>query len=365
MGPFRTTRSWITMILLAGLAGLGIWLAFGGLHGDGRGVAWRLRRSERFNKDLQGLAENLRDYHEAHGRYPTNDEGLAALDTWTATHPLQFGYYPEENYFGRHSGLGEILATWPWIWTPGRVAELVENQGSPQAALEEIALMADSFYGDPMDDEVLAQFKSEGQEMRETTLAVDKANRLYVLGPAGPISPRLLPYVYENRNGLDASVFAGSHATDDEPYAVKVDEGVYVWSLGGREAWQDYRKAWWSYNLPRMLGGAILAAVVAILVIAWLRKSDWRGRYILAAGLGLLGIGVTVLGRATCYIMASGVRRNPEITAQRRALLDTYHNNGVIGEEAYRRAVEAIENIGRAPKVETPESDGQEGSSNE
>jgi hypothetical protein len=52
------------------------------------------------------------------------------------------------------------------------------------------------------------------------------------------------PFIYENRSGLPHSSFSRSAADEDAGgrYSIKVDNGIYVWSVAGKRCDESYRR---------------------------------------------------------------------------------------------------------------------------
>lgn len=170
-------------------------------------------------------------------------------------------------------------------------------------------------------------------------VAIDSDDRLWVIGEGGVFSPWWLPYVYENRSGLTAGSFEGSpvDAWGSGRFSVRVDEGIYVLSVAG-ELWDDeYRADWWWRNWPRFAGAALIAAAVALAFILRRRMKNTAA----AVGFGMMvGFGAHATGWSTCYVMSPLFhRRDPAAVERRRELLEKYHDQGVIGDEAYRKAL--------------------------
>ena len=63
---------------------------------DDRGQWWLRSHLTIIRDQLDGLRNHLRRHKEAHGRYPTNDDGLAVLDNFEARFTVYFYRDPAE-----------------------------------------------------------------------------------------------------------------------------------------------------------------------------------------------------------------------------------------------------------------------------
>ena len=209
------------------------------------------------------------------------------------------------------------------------------DMGCPMDASESESLQAD-----------------EGWEPVPVTLAIGKGDNIFIVSEAGVLSPWHIPYVYENRNGIDAILFADSPADEGRSnrFAVDVDDGIYVYSLGARSFLQSRNARWREHYIPRFIGLGVFVAACSLLVILWRRSR--RARYVgVAAILVGAAVGVVTGGtRATCYIMMPLFsHRDEQAIVQQRQLLDSYHERGIIGDEAHRRATEALNQPNQTP----------------
>jgi len=244
----------VAVILIAATAGVGAFLAAGYGH-DGRGMSWLDEHLAFIRKQLEGLKDSLRLYKEAHGRYPTNDEGLAVLDTFESRFKTRFAL-PKQEMRGAYGGLLGGSGFWPRELEICLEVFRIRNERSPETADEFFSTcriqpsQALSLKG--LD---LSRLGDEWS-VYDLEMAIDRNNNLYVLTPGGVVSPWHIPYVYENRNGLDAALFADSPANDDgrRRYSVEVDDGIYVYSVGGQSYAEEYDAAWRRRNVPRFAG---------------------------------------------------------------------------------------------------------------
>ena len=190
-------------------------------------------------------------------------------------------------------------------------------------------------------------------EAVEFESAIGKNDSLFILSPAGILSPWRVPYVYENRNGLDPSLFADSpaHADGECRYSIRVDEGVYVSVVGGERHVERYNRAWWAHHSPSVWGIGLLAgalvSVVVLLLISW--KLSLTGLLVGAASAACAALPGVATG-ASCYIMTPLFSRDPrEMIALQKDLLQKYHGRGVISDATYQKAMAAIEAVPMTP----------------
>lgn len=122
-------------------------------------------------------------------------------------------------------------------------------------------------------------------------------------------------------------------------WAAKVDD-VYVWSVGGRQYQQELDELRRS-NLWYEAFGYVLLAVAVLLIMPLFRSTV---AMVVAAAALVLSSSAGQLTQSTCYIMSPlFCSRRGEMTAVQRDLLEKHHAAGVIGEEAYRHALRAID----------------------
>lgn len=164
------------------------------------------------------------------------------------------------------------------------------------------------------------------------------------------------PFIYENRRGIDRSKFADSGATLDTKrlYSVLVDNGIYVWSLGAKQA-QETLDLWH----PRLSAANHVVVLIALVFVGlFVRDSIMsRGRPNSAVMRWSDGIGSTFVGLAlaviipamllpmlakTCYEQSVMWMRKPKLTADYRILLTKYRDRGIISGPAYRKITDAM-----------------------
>lgn len=129
-------RKVLVFIAVLALAAIGTFLAAGS-GSDDRGVHWMRSHLDAIRSELDGLAGHLRRFKEKHGRYPTNDEGLAALDTFEARFQVPFGGGDDATGDPR-SGGAWLHGLKPWAWYPrDKVKEYRAKHGRAPANLDE------------------------------------------------------------------------------------------------------------------------------------------------------------------------------------------------------------------------------------
>lgn len=345
--------AYVVTIVVA--SALGTYLVTG--YGQDDRGRWRARwvRSHLvvIQNQLAGLKSHLLKYKDAHGRYPTNDEGLAALDNFEARF---------ETYLYRrlHESPGEMprppRRRYPELG--GRSREVLQAYRSmrsddPQEARQRL-LDVLGFSDEPLDEE---QLRARKLEPVKAVLVIGDGDNIFVLGPTGALSPWLVPYVYENRNGLSQAKFEGSPADSDKKgrYSVRVDDGVYVSSVGGQLYAERLDRMWWKDNGPRFVGAGLLlvAVVFLVMMIRTSKKAAIAGAVAMLLS-GVAGFGLTILfGLTVLYIVCYGSPgffsyRDPKMIARQKELLVKYHSRGVLGDQAYKRALSALE---RSPTI--------------
>ena len=316
-------------ILIGATAGFGTFLACG--YGqDDRGITgydWELSI---IAHQLADLEEMLGEYRKTHGRYPTNDEGLAVLDTFAARFAVPSERDPAGDW-PRYAEYGRFF----WQASQDCIRRYREETGHVPRNHEELIAAQGSV---PDRHAPPAVFRAE--------LAVGRQDNIFLSTPAGALSPYRLPYVYENRSGLPPDAFADSPANDgDKRYAVEVDEGIYISAVGGRELAKGARDAWWEYQTPRFVGAGMIVLAVVMSLAMVRPKRLLRAAGAVMLGTAALGAIADRLGTASCYIPGEMFAfRSPELVSQQKELLRKYHAAGVINDATYARSLEAIDN---------------------
>jgi hypothetical protein len=333
----KSSKSGVPILLIGGLCLAGVILLASSIFADGRRTWHSEGELEVIQAHLPVLKALLKDYADQTGHYPTTNEGLSPLislfDTqitithigrWEMPYEQQRGWWAPSRQLGRGAlGFQRGIILQQIVHPEDRLAILSAKEMSDFRPL-------------PSSDdggEITVVWREHGDELEYLLVADD----------AGIYSPSLLPFMYENRRGLRPELFGDSPANEDanRRFSIEVDDGIYVYSLLGRELIAELRAAQlWAWGLASAGVACLLGALV---LVFWPRpgKAGRLGMW-LAVVVGSIVFGTA--GRTTCYIMAPlFYRRRPEIIAQQRKLLDEYHERGVINDETYARLVRGTE----------------------
>jgi len=299
---------------------------------------------------LGELGRLLREYKDVHGRYPTNDEGLAVLDNFGARFELTF-YHDPDNPPDR------LRYRVPY-WLHHSEHMIDGYRGEYGRAPQSVEDLKQSWAWQALNqhDEYNRDRRLEPVPME---VAFGGGGSLFFFSPAGVLSPWLVPYVYENRRGMDRGAFRSSRVERDKKgrYSIQVDEGVYVYSIGGQLHAERKDRARWAPHAYR-LAGCGLVLISAVLVVVLIRRSK---KLALVGGVAMLvsaGAMVTREMKAydmTCYLPSTPAPfsyRDSRVVARQRKLLDSFHKRGVIGDETYAKALSALE---RGPMTGEPD----------
>jgi hypothetical protein len=307
-------------------------------------MGWREDHLTVIQEQMAQLKELTLEYGKAHGRYPTNDEGLAALDTFISRFNITLYRATDSNGLFVYDSCRPPLGFLSHLKI---FAEVLRKEPGHLPAPGQAAprFMPNLFSEEPKKPERPYQaFAAE--------LAVAKNGEVYIITPGGIDSPWLLPYIYENRNGLDSSAFAHSPVNRDAAgrYSVRVDDGVYIYSAGGESYARVVfvQRVWAIALLAASLAMFITAIVYAVKNVRQARRrvvafsSSWNAVFgtVLAAGV------IAVINTPMCYAMIPLFSvHEPKMAARQRELLDKYRAAGVISEETYRKSLAAVEPV--------------------
>jgi hypothetical protein len=309
-----------------------------GYSTDDRNVSGYQADLNLVQNQLAEIKTLLQAYKESHGAYPSNNEGLAVLDTFATRFPLTLHSEKDK----RDVELSRLMtwATWE-TWLGSRGGSGPEDRPRPGCRFpsnaEEFGRALPHVYlPSPGDGGAASAFTID--------IAFSPIGRVFVISPAGVLSPWRIPYGYENRTGADPQKFQGSPADADTwgRWSVRVDDGIYIYSTDGKAWAAGHDTAWWGHYLPRFFGGALLlGALVAGLVIF---RTGGRANLWVLLVAALAGGTASTVFTATCYAL-SPLARYPSAraVAEQRELLDKYHERGVINDETYAKAVTALE----------------------
>lgn len=270
---------------------------------------------------LAELSDRLRSYKARHGRYPTNDEQLGVLDDFELRFPVRVK--PGNGASPNPSGIRWMGVWYRQGWQVSTLRELVgRSLAQQQKETESLYLTAD---------------------VPGIEIALGKRDVILVFRDGLACSPWGIPYVYENRNGLGASAFSGSPATDpDGRYSLKVDDGIYLCSISAKGPARELAALEGRKSIRQVTGWVMIGLSVVILLWWTFRVYPGPG---FAGWLAMLislpaGAGTTV--GHTCYSMSALFSyRDPATIAAQQELLAKYRDAGVITDATYKRAIEA------------------------
>lgn len=269
---------WLYLILGAVVLGAG--LAFVANYERSQGLMYHCVRLRVCAKEMAAIARYLKDYQKERGRYPTNDEGLFALQR-------------------------------------------------------------------------LARDSSRTSETLNSRSPVHWCR----VTDSGILSPWGEPIIYENRHGLEPSLFAFSGATadSDRHYSRKVDEGIFLWSVAARQAHKEYTS-----GRRRVVAAAVLVVSASLALVALFVRGTLLvvGRHLTglrrAARLALSFAGgavvflvaavvsQTVNPITSCYAWSTLTRRSPKLTKDYTAVIYKYRERGIISGATYKKITEAL-----------------------
>jgi len=339
-------RAWGLLCLVGGF--LLLWP-----YADDRSLYWHRRHLEMIDYQLQGLKDLLRDHKNTYGRYPSNDEGLAALENFDSRFTLSYHRTLHEARWMDSSGFIGDGSSRSW-WQKSRASLKRFRDRHGRAPRDRRDFFQTEIGYAFRDKERMGELE---QRPTEVEFAIDRHDNIFLHDSAGVLSPWLLPYNYENRNGVHADAFCGSPADGDRwGCSVLVDNGVYVFSSGGYVYAQEFRRMWWQRNGPRMLGVSLITIGIVMAIHGVVRTRYRRPLLGLLAVIPgfLCGGGLSVMNRATCYVMSELFsHRSPKMVAVQMKLLDKYRDTGVISEDTYQRAVSATRREKPAPGSQT------------
>jgi hypothetical protein len=294
---------------------------------------------------LADIKELLQDYRKAHGRYPSNDEGLSVLDNFESRLKMHFITFANPDaddvldYDSGHPAGG--------FWAEARRNLQIfrmQNGHAPRSA-KDLEFTSFDYYES-------RSLQGKQPPSIELEVAVTKNDNLLIPTHQGILSPWLLPYVYENRSNLDAAAFEFSPVNRDPNgrYSVCVDKGIYVYSVGAKNYAEINDRLRQENVTIQLVGMSFLLVAIALSILA-IRAAEHRLKagfmVTIAMGLStLLGPGLYGLNTATCYYMIPFFsRRDPQMVVQQKDLLDKYRAAGVISEETYKKSLAAVEPV--------------------
>jgi len=257
--------------------------------------------------DLLDIAKHLKAYRAKNNRYPTNDEGLTVLSELKA----------------------QLIEEYEYLPVP--MGKRPKGKGS-------------AYYGS-----LGGMCSFEG----------------------GILSLWFEPFIYENRNGLPGNLFNDSPVNNDKEglYSIRVDKGVYVYSVGAISYYQDYVDALAKRTRTRIIVWCLpVISFILLIIFIYLfiraknpgnKTTKWLVKLLKVVG-GILMILISIIiglrkpeeVTITCYKMASmfNLERRPEIISQYNNLLDKYNQRGVISQDTYRKIKKALDDVNKTIK---------------
>jgi hypothetical protein len=340
-GFFVPKAAWIIVVVMLGA--LGGYLAVGSVD-NSMGRSCYQDYLTIMDQQLASLKVHLRKFKESRGRYPSTDEGLGVLNNYAARMKITMFRHPAavrtDDLYGFHT-TGSPMG-WPGFWefAGEKVSYFHSEHGHVPRTLAEMRQAWGSW-------DMTLHAKAPGDCRAETVereLAIGHDDTVLLIGPAGVLSPWQMPYVYENRRGASKAAFTDSPVERyfAGRYSVKVDDGIYLWSVGAQQYADEYHTLWLEAVITRCIAGVLILTAV---VLIW-RKIRGRARTAAVAGLivsTLAGAASTRIQYATCYmISAMFSHRDPAMVSRRVELLDKYRAAGAISDETYDKSLESM-----------------------
>ena len=341
--------AWIIVIVVAGAVGSYLLVEY---CSDGGGDLWYEEHFDAMDEQMSSLAERLREFKKSHGRYPSTDEGLGVLDNFAVRIKITMfrdrSRYLSNDFYA--FGLEGYMGNSERFWDNARqnVRDYRIKHGHPPRTLEELG-KAGFFWASRQ--EMMTEFdmpllEDEDPETVERELAIGHDDVVFLIGPTGALSPWQMPYVYENRHDAAGTLFADSLADSFGAgrYSVKIDDGVYLWSVVAKDYSDVYWANWFKYVTILCIGTGLL--ILAVGLIWW----KVRGRARIPAVVGLViaavvGSSPPTLSRVmtSCYYPTPLFgHRDPAMVLRRRELLDKYRAAGAISDETYVKSIESM-----------------------
>ena len=244
------TAVWIIVIALIGAVGAYLLSGYGK---EDREQSRLMGHVEVVHEQMMSLANHLKQFKKAHGRYPSTDEGLSVLNKFAARIEITMCRFPPgdraDDLYSLNSWGVATHSSRFWSVTRERVQDYRVKHGHPPGTLKELY---EAGFGRNLGmvitttEERLSHMNLLGLELADRELAIGHDDVLFLVGPAGVLSPWQMPYVYENRNESPRDIFTDSPVDNygAERYSVKIDDGVYLWSVGAQNYSGKYRRIW-------------------------------------------------------------------------------------------------------------------------
>lgn len=305
----RRVAFWLTLVVA--IAG-GVYL----LPGPAPYYSQFCNALTRGQRNLDDMAQLLRSYKAAHGRYPTMDEGLSVLEGYALRFRLK-QYHPR-------LWRARKLSHRPW---PANEEEL--------RAFLERGLNR------------LGGHESEDPNLCSLEAAICDSGHIYILYNKEPLDLTNAPYCYEN-NQSGSSQGGGRSLIPADPHGMfsrSFDGGVRVSSFGSRLIWAQIAPLRRRKLLAELVFGVCVLIPACWWLCCWLRdRRDGGPGLRLSALLWLfLGFGLTfclIPTLGTAYELAESAYR-PIAGKSYRTFQKDILGAGLIGQETYDRRIRA------------------------
>lgn len=162
------------------------------------------------------------------------------------------------------------------------------------------------------------------------------------------------PIIYENRKDLPDDAFAESAVSVDIPskHCLKVDNGIYLWSIGAKQAERRYaaKNRWHSLvSLVTLPASIILLIAFTLRALHTKREDCWyaqtfRATYITLAGLLIMILTAIIpLGLMNgCGCPGRQITRTPELTRSYTAVMRSYRDAGIIENATFQKLLQSL-----------------------
>jgi hypothetical protein len=294
---------------------------------------WQLDRHTRqsnyrigvVKREMAQVRSQIEAFKLKHGRYPTNDEGLSVLDDFAGRFRMPV---PDYELTGHKMRLSEAVFNFM----------MDHDDKLPSSTTDVNSVFQNMLRGRVPSTPILEYDVAATADYRWVC----------VFNAAGLLDAGGVPYVYENRSGMDKAMFAHSLADTrgDKPWSIKVDRDIYVYSLAGFSIYEGYVTS-------RREVFLIVAVPVTLLIVFTILYRRARKRTadgsspsaIIFNGLALsVLIGLFCAPAISCYVPSLRWGERGRASIQTRLdLLKKYHEKGVISDATFAKAKEAME----------------------
>jgi hypothetical protein len=214
----------------------------------------------------------------------------------------------------------------------------------------------------PTNDEGLFDFEKIQRVIKKSkcrSVEFEKIQDLYQglyldISEAGLLSGWSVPFIYENRRGLDEKLFEDSPATldTDRVYSIEVDKDIYVYSVGAMTDYKKklpvYEKTVMEMHIVKIVSATVLVFFVVLFVLEcrkYRKTIDKQGAARRFAAMILIVVSIS-LGHPAIYYCEEYPLYNSKDPVYRSnyfVLLEKYKERGVIKEETVRKIKKALE----------------------